>query len=92
MSRPLPRAAPDLWALPERGVGDRVERVVERTELAGDENEPFMRLEATVDSVEPVGDPVEPLEQCVELAIRDVDAIHLSILRVELWAIPEPRP
>ena len=76
MERALPGAPPDLRALPECCVRDRVERVVQRAELPRDDEEPLVRLEVRVDPLELLGDPVEPLEQRVELPVGDVWTIH----------------
>jgi hypothetical protein len=51
-----------------------------------------VRLEASVDPLELDGDPVEPLEQRIQLAIGDVDAIHPRILRGALVPPAEPLP
>ena len=45
-------------------------------QLARDELEAILPLRCAVESLELVGDPVEPLQQRVELAISDVVLIH----------------
>ena len=45
-------------------------------ELARDEGEALLALVRAVQALELVGDPVEPLQQRVELAISDVVLIH----------------
>lgn len=50
-------------------------------ELAGDEREAVLALGCAVQPLELVCDPVEPLEQGVELAVTDVVLFHAAILR-----------
>jgi len=45
-------------------------------ELACDEREALLALDRSVQALELVGDPVETLEECVELAISDVVLFH----------------
>jgi hypothetical protein len=76
-ARPLASAAPDLGRrLPQRRVGERVQGLLEVVQLARDELEAILPLRCAVESLELVGDPVEPLQQRVELAISDVVLIH----------------
>ena len=70
------RAAPDPRGLAERGIRERVQRLLERAELLRDQHEPFLCLEPAVDLLELLCDPVEPLEQRVELAVGDVTPFH----------------
>ena len=67
--------------LSERRVGERVQRLLELVELARDEGEALLPLGRAVQALELVGDPVEALEQGVELAISDVVLLHEAILR-----------
>ncbi len=81
--RPLPpdlaRAAADTRRrLAEGGVRERVERLLQVVELARDEHEALLALGRAVEALELVCDPVEPLEQGVELAISDVVLLHGS--------------
>lgn len=69
-------AATHLRALSERRVGDGAERLVERAELPADVEETLLRLEAVVDPLELLDDPVQPLEQCVDLAVTESAALH----------------
>ena len=62
--------------LSERGVGERVQRLVQLAELAGDEHEPFLPLRHAVQPLELVGDPIEALEERVQLTIGDVLCVH----------------
>ena len=62
--------------LAERGVGERVQRLVELPELARDEREALLLLGGAVQPLELRRDPVEPLEQRVQLAIGDVLRLH----------------
>ena len=62
--------------MPERRVGERIQRLLEVVQLARDELEAILPLRCAVESLELVGDPVEPLQQRVELAISDVVLIH----------------
>ena len=90
--RALAGAAANLRRLAERGIRDGVQRVVERAQLAAELQEPVARLEAAVDALEGLRDPVEPLEQRIELSVRDVVSLHTAILRTaldELAATPE---
>ena len=45
-------------------------------ELARDEHEALLTLGRAIEALELAGDPVEPLEQGVELAISDVVLLH----------------
>ena len=69
--------------LAERGVRDRVERLVERPQLTADVEEPLLRLEPVVDPLELLDDPVETLEQRVDLAVSQIPAVHEPIVRSE---------
>ena len=62
--------------MPERRVGERVQRLLKVVQLARDELEAVLPLRRAVESFELVRDPVEPLQQRVELAISDVVLIH----------------
>ena len=57
-------------------------------QLAGDEREALLPLGRAVQPLELVRDPVETLEQRVELAVSDVALVHDPILR----ALPGGRP
>jgi hypothetical protein len=68
-------AAPDLRpGLSERCVRERLHGVVEGRELVGDPLQPVGRVEPTVERVNLVAQPVQPLEQGVELAVVEVIA------------------
>jgi hypothetical protein len=45
-------------------------------DLARDEREAFLALGGAVEALELVGDPVQSLEQRVELAISDIVLVH----------------
>src|SRR5436190_10491274 len=79
----LARAPPaDLRRLlAERGIGQCLQRLVERCELAGQLEEVLVVVGPAVQLRELVADPVEPLEEDVEAAVRDVLAIHRCHLR-----------
>jgi hypothetical protein len=62
--------------LPESGVGERVQRLVELPELARDEREALLLLGGAVQPLELRRDPVEALEQRVQLAIAEVLLLH----------------
>jgi hypothetical protein len=47
-------------------------------DLARDEDEPFLALGGAVQALELVGDPVEALEESVQLPISDVVLVHGS--------------
>ena len=69
--------APHAWGrLAERGVGERVQRLLQVVELAGDEREALLALRRAVEALELGCNPVESLEQGVELAISDVVLLH----------------
>jgi hypothetical protein len=66
-------ASPHLRPLLAKGgVRERLQRLVERGELVRDADEPFRRLEASVQRMDLVAEPVEPLEDGVELAVVQV--------------------
>src|SRR5919202_138175 len=70
-------AAPDLRALvAEGGVGQRLERLVQRRELAGDPAQVLARVELAVQRPQLVGEAVEALEQGVELAVGELLSLH----------------
>jgi hypothetical protein len=79
----LPGAAADLRVLAERCVRDRVERFVERAQLAAHVQETLLRLEPLIDPLELLDDPVESLEERVDLAISQIPAVHEAIVRGE---------
>ena len=58
------------------GVRQGVQRLLKVVQLARDELEPVLSLRGAIESLELVRDPVEPLEQRVELAISDVVLVH----------------
>jgi Glucose/sorbosone dehydrogenases len=60
----------------ERRVGQRLQRLVERSELARQAHEVVVVVEPLVHPGQLVADPVEPLEQDVEATIREVSALH----------------
>ena len=62
--------------MPQGGVGESVEGLLQIVELARDEREPLLALGRAVETLELRCDPVESLEQSVELAISDVVLIH----------------
>jgi hypothetical protein len=63
----------DLWAgLAQGSVGQRLERLVQQPELADDWGEVVPAVESAVQAVHLGREPVEALEQCIELAIADV--------------------
>src|SRR5438309_313743 len=74
-------AAPHLRRLlAERGVGQRLQRLVERRELARQSQELLVVVEPLADLRELVADPVEPLEEHVESPVGEVGALHAVIL------------
>ena len=64
------RAAPDRWALPERGVGDRVERVVQRAKLAAHLDQAFIGSNASSIRSSWAAIRSSRSSRCVELTIR----------------------
>jgi len=62
--------------VPERCVGECVQRLLQVVQLARHELEPVLPLRRAIESLELVRDAVEALQQCVELAISDVVLIH----------------
>ena len=67
-----------MGALPERGVRERVQRLVQRPDLAAHLRRPFGRLQPLVDPVEPLDDLVKPIEERVELPVRKFVSVHAS--------------
>ena len=71
-------AAADLRALrAERGVGERLERLVEAGELVRDALELVARVQSPVERVNLVAEAVEAREDRVELAVVEAAAIRL---------------
>ena len=70
------RRLTDRRLRPERGVGERLQRLVQGRELAGDPRQALGAVEPAVEVVYLVTEPVEALEQCVELAVGDLVAVH----------------
>jgi hypothetical protein len=85
-------AAPDARrGVAERGVCERVQRLGEVAQLASDQCEALVLLGAAVRSLQLGRDPVEPLEQRVELTVTDLFRFHERILRgngPKLVAVP----
>ena len=75
------RPPTNLRPVAECRVRDRAERLVARAQLAADMEEPLLGLEAVVDPLELLDDPVEPLEQGVDLSVAEVTPLHGPILR-----------
>jgi len=83
-TRPVPPSPPTLARaasdtrrrLPEGRVRERVERLLQVVELARDEHEPLLTLGGAIEALELACDPVQPIEQGVELAISDVVLLH----------------
>ena len=70
-------AATDGRALvSKRRVGERLEGLVQRRELARDAQQLLLRVEATGERVHLVAEPVEALEERVELTVGDFLAFH----------------
>src|SRR2546426_3862158 len=67
--------------LPERRVRERLQRIVERRELARQLEEVLVVVGAAVQLRELVADPVEALQQHVEAAIREALGFHAAHLR-----------
>src|SRR5579885_3411507 len=75
-------AAADLRRLlAERGVGERLERLVEGGELAREAQEVLVVLEPLVRLRELVRNPVEPLQDQVEAAVREIVLHALIVVR-----------
>src|SRR5262249_57553438 len=62
--------------LPERRVRQRLQRLVQRRELACNAQELLTRVEVSIERVHLVTQPVEAREQRVELTIADVFSFH----------------
>src|SRR5262245_22196129 len=70
-------APPHLGALlAEGGVGERLQRLVQVAQLVGDHGQLLAALLAAVEARELLDEPVEPLEQRLELAVGDVRPLH----------------
>src|SRR5579884_3822655 len=97
-----PAAADLRRLLAERGVGERLERLVEGGELAREAQEVLIVLEPLVRLRELVRDPVEPLQDQVEATVREIVLHALIVVRRAAGgtarrrrpgpAPPEPRP
>ena len=68
--------------LPQRGVCKGLERLVQVDQFMRDPREPVLVVEPPVPSVHLVAEPVEPLEDGVELSVVEVVALdrHTPIL------------
>src|SRR5215218_4862932 len=66
--------------LAEGGVGERLQRFVERGELAGDAEELLARVHPARERVHLVAQPIEPLQERVELAVGYFLPLHAFIL------------
>jgi len=78
-------AAANLRALlPQRGIGEGLEGLVQVDELVRDPREPLLVVEPPVQRVDLVAEPVEPLENGVELPVVEMLAVgrHTPILAV----------
>ena len=67
--------------MPERRVGECLQRVVERRELSLDPQQLLVRIEPPAEAVHLVAQPVEALEQRIELSVADLLALHPFYLR-----------
>ena len=78
-------AAPHLRPLgAERRVGERLQRLVETAELGDDPLQLVVRVEPAVEGVHLVAEPVEPLENRVELSVVEVLAVGRHPFRIVL--------
>src|SRR5829696_7831991 len=68
--------APDARALAERGVGERVQRLVQVPQLPCQQLEALRVLRVPVQAGELVADPVEPLEHRLELPVGHLLCVH----------------
>ena len=68
--------------LPQRGVSKGLERFIQVDQLMRDPREPVLVVEPAVQRVHLVTEPVEPLEDGVELPVVEVVAVgrHTPIL------------
>src|SRR5262249_27536731 len=88
-------AAPDLGRLLAEGrVGEGLQRLVQRGELAGEADEVLVVVEALVRLRELVRDPVEPFEDEVEAPVGEVLLHALILVRRDRRTAPasERRP
>src|SRR5581483_6156612 len=70
----------------ERGVGERLQRFVQVTELVRDHGQLLARLLAAVEARELGDEPVEPFEQRFELAVGEVALLHAaSVASPRAW-------
>src|SRR5262249_46207376 len=60
----------------ERGVRERLERLVQVAQLVRDHGQLLARLLAAVEARELLRDPVEPLEQRLEAAVGELSVLH----------------
>ena len=74
--------------LAERGVRERLKRLVQRRQLVRDANEALGRLKAAVERVHLVAEPVEALENRVELTIVQLLALHAPDLSPKRAGLP----
>src|SRR5579862_530487 len=86
-------AASDLRALlAERGVGERLQRLVQVAQLVRDHGELLARLLPAVEARELLDPPVEPFEQRFELAVGElVHAYESSSARLRTTRAPGSR-
>ena len=73
-------AAADLWAgLAEGGVRQRLKRLVQGGQLAGDPDQLILAVEVAVQRLHLGDQPVQALEHCLELPVGEVSwLIHRS--------------
>jgi hypothetical protein len=78
---------PNLRALmADGGVGQGLEGLVQRRELARDPEQVLVGVEPLVERVHLVAEPVEPLEDGVELAVSEVRSLH-SVIVLAAYAV-----
>lgn len=65
----------------ECGICERLKRFVERRELARDPKELLLRVETPRQPVDLVAQPVEALEERVELSVSELLSVHVFHLR-----------
>ena len=66
----------------QRGVGQRLQRLVQRAQLVGHREVALGVIEPLVQQPQLVAQPVEPLEHCVELPVLEgLPVSHAAIVR-----------
>src|SRR6185503_10830657 len=85
-----PAAADRRALLAERGVGERLQRLIQVAQLVGDDRQLLARFLAAVEALKLLDDAVEPLEQRLEAAVCKLPVFHQTIERSTPTSVDRP--